>query len=263
MVGLAALLTLVSTVGGFTPVQSVFLTLTTPLERGLGAIFRPVAGLLSDAGNIGPLRTENRQLRIENERLLNRVAELQQTEDRVKELEAALNITAADSGQQRLIASVVHRESSPFTDVVSIDKGGSSGVKVGMVVLSAQGTLLGTVTDVTASRSFVRLITDSRSKVAAEVLETQVEGVVKGSANRTIEFTLAQAEVKVGEVIATSALTGRFPRGITIARVSEVSGSPQDLFRTVKLEPLARISTARTVLVIINFLPQQAVGATP
>lgn len=256
MVGLALVLTLASTVGVLNPLQSVFLTVTSPIERGFGAIFRPVAGLLGDAGNIGPLRKENRELRLENERLLNEVAELEQFRERVKELEAALNITTTETGTQRLIASVVHRESSPFTDVMSIDKGEADGVKPGMVVVSTQGTLLGTVTRVAGNRSFVRLITDSKSKVAAEVQGSGVEGIVKGTANRVLEFDLAQSEVKVGEIVTTSALTGRYPAGISIARVSEVGGTAQDLFRTVKLEPIVRISTARTVLVITNFLPQ-------
>ena len=256
MVALALVLTMASTVGVLNPLQSVFLTVTSPIERGFGAIFRPVAGLLGDAGNIGPLRKENRELRLENERLLNEVAELEQFRERVKELEAALNITTTETGTQRLIASVVHRESSPFTDVMSIDKGEADGVKPGMVVVSTQGTLLGTVTRVAGNRSFVRLITDSKSKVAAEVQGSGVEGIVKGTANRVLEFDLAQSEVKVGEIVTTSALTGRYPAGISIARVSEVGGTAQDLFRTVKLEPIVRISTARTVLVITNFLPQ-------
>ena len=40
----------------------------------------------------------------------------------------------------------------------------------------------------------------------------------------------------------TSPLTGRYPAGIPIAKVVEVTGSAQDLFRTVKLESFVRLA---------------------
>ena len=132
-----------------------------------------------------------------------------------------------------------------------------------MVVVSAQGTLMGAVTKATTDQAFVRLITDSKSKVAAEDLQTKASGIVKGTANRALSFDLAQAEVKVGDDIITSSLTGRFPAGIPIGKVVEVTGTPQDVFRTVKLESSVRIATARTVLVITSFTPQDIGAAVP
>ncbi len=260
MVAFAVLLTAASQVGILSPFQGVFLTITSPVERLATGVFRPIAGLLSNAGDLNDLRDENRKLRLENEELQNQVVALQQATERVKQLEAALNIQETQKDQTRLVASVVHRDASPFTDVVSIDKGSGAGVKVGMVVTSAQGTLLGTVTRVLSNQSFVRLVTDSKSKVAAEVEGSQAAGVVKGTPGRGLVFDLAQADIKVGDVVATSSLTGRYPAGIAIGRVVEVEGTPQDLFRTVKVEPLVRLSTATTVLVLTSFEPQD-VGA--
>jgi rod shape-determining protein MreC len=110
---------------------------------------------------------------------------------------------------------------------------------------------------VTSDHSFIRLITDSKSKVNAQVRDTRVEGIVKGGANRSVTFDLAQADIKVGDVIVTSGLGGNYQSGIPIARVSEVTGTPQDLFKDVKLEPLVRVSTVQTVLVLTSFVPQR------
>jgi rod shape-determining protein MreC len=263
MVALAVLLAVASQFGVLSPLQGAFLTVTSPIEKGLGSIFRPVATFLSDAGSLNELQEENRRLRLENEALQNEVAGLRLSGERVRELEQALDILEAETGQVKLAANVVHRNSSPFTDVLSIDRGANDGIRTGMVVLSSQGTLLGTVTSVTANRSFVRLITDSTSRVAAETVETRFDGIVKGAANRQLYFDFAQADVKVGDIIVTSALTGRFPQGIPIGRVAEVSGTAQDLFRTVRLETLVRVSTVRTVIVLLSFAPAQPAAATP
>lgn len=264
MAALAFLTTFAGQFGVLGPIQGMYLQATEPVENALGAVFRPIAGLLSNAGDISSLREENRELRIENETLQNELVALAREAERARELEAALNITTTSTEGTRLAANVVHRESSPFTDVLSIDRGSSQGIQVGMVVLSAQGSLLGSIVEVFSDRSFVRLITDSRSRVVAETLETHVEGTVKGTANRQLELDLAQGEVAVGDMVITSALSGRFPAGLPIARVSDVSGSPQDLHLSVKLEPLVRLSGARTVLVLTSFVPETSLaGTTP
>jgi rod shape-determining protein MreC len=263
MIGLAVLLTGASQAGILNPVQGVFLTVTSPVENLLSGTFQPVASFLSDAGDVNSLQEENRRLRVENEALQNKVVGLQEDAERVKELEEALKITQGAKNETRLAANIVHRDASPFTDVVSIDRGTGAGVKVGMVVVSAQGTLMGTVTKVLDDQAFVRLITDTKSKVAAQVLDSKADGIVTGTPNRGLSFDLAQADIKVGDMIVTSALTGRFPAGLPIGRVTEVGGTTQDLFRTVKLEPLVRISTARTVLVLTSFTPADVGSLAP
>ncbi len=256
MIGFAFLLGIMGQTGLLGPFQAIFLKTASPFENVLSGAFSPVAAFLSDAGSINDLQDENARLRIENEDLRNKVTQLQQDAQQVEEFKNALGIqqTGADT---KVAASVVAHDALAFTDVVSINKGSSSGIKTGMVVLSAQGTLMGTVTTVKSDVSFVRLITDSRSAVNAEILETKAEGTVHGTANRGLSFDLSQADIKVGDVVVTSGLGGNYPPGIPIGSVSEVTGSAQDLFRHVTVEPKVRLSTTTTVLVNISFTPQR------
>lgn len=259
MIGLAMLLAVMGQTGLLNPFQGLFLRVTSPIESVLTGVFRPVAAVLTDAGNLNDLQDENARLRLENEDLHNRVTSLQQDAEQVEELRKALGVIQSTDAGTKLAASVVHRDSSPFTDVISIDRGSGSGIKVGMVVLSSQGSLIGTVTEVTNKNAFVRLITDSKSKVASQIQESKVDGITKGSPNRGLSFDLAvsQATINVGDMVVTSGLGGNYPAGLPIGRVSEVSGSSQDLFKKVAVEPLARASTARTVLVLTSFTPQR------
>jgi len=259
MIGLAMLFAVVGQTGLLTPFQGIFLRVTSPVGSVFTTVFRPVAAFLSDAGNLNDLQDENARLRLDNEGLRNRVTSLQQGAEQVEELQKALGVTQNVASGTKLAASVVHRDSSPFTDVISIDRGSSDGIKPGMVVLSSQGSLLGTVTTVTSSAAFVRLVTDTKSKVASQILESKVEGITKGSPNRGVSFDLAdsQAAINVGDTVVTSGLGGKYPQGLPIGRVSEVSGSSQDLSKKVTVEPLVRLSTARTVLVLTSFTPQR------
>ncbi len=258
MVGLALLLAAMGQVGVLSPFQGVFLTVTSPINRLLSGIFSPVAAFLSDAGNLNDIRDENNRLRIENETLQNRVTELAQDGQLIEELRAALNISQQQDAGTRVIASVVHRDASPFSDVISINRGTNDGIRQGMVVLSPQGSLLGRVTESFAVSAFVRLITDGTSKVAAQVQGANgADGVARGGANRHLSFDLAQAEIKVGDIVVTSGLGGNYPPNIPIGKVTEVSGTPQDLYRKVTLEPQIRLATVQTVLVLTSFTPER------
>ena len=263
MLGLTLLLAILGQTGLLGPFQGLFMKTASPFENVLSGVFTPVASFLSDAGNLKDLQDENARLRVENEGLRNKVTNLQQDAQQIEELKKALNIQQRAGSDTKLAASVVGRDASSFTDVVSIDRGSNSGVKVGMVVLSAQGSLLGTVTKTFADASFVRLITDTKSKVNAQVVESRSDGIVRGSPGRGLTFDLSQAEIKVGDTVVTSGLGGNYPKDIPIGRVSDVSGTPQDIFRKVQVEPLVRFSTTNTVLVLTSFIPQRIGLGTP
>ncbi|HKS92924.1 MAG TPA: rod shape-determining protein MreC [Tepidiformaceae bacterium] len=256
MVGLALLLTLFGAVGILSPFQGVFLRVASPFENALSAVFDPVASFLSDVGNVNDLRNENARLRLQNEELQNKVASLQEESQQVAELQQALGVQQSGGAAKKVAANVVAHDTSPGVDVISIDKGSGSGIRVGMTVLSSGGTLMGTVTKVTGANAFVRLVTDTRSKVNARTLETQASGVIEGTLNRGLSFGLAQQDVNVGDTVVTSGLGGNYPPDVPIGKVTAVSGTPQDLFRSVTVEPTVRLSTVRTVLVNTTFVPQ-------
>jgi len=255
MIGLALMLAIMGQVGVLNPFQSVFLKVASPVERVLGTVFQPLASVLSNIGDLDQLEAENGRLRLENEELRNQVTSLMQDTERLKELEEAFNLTEGTS-DTRVAADVVHRDSSPFTDVMTINRGSDRGIQVGMVVLSTQGSLLGTVTKVSGNQSFVRLITDTQSRVRSEILETGADGSLHGTPNRRLEFELAEGDIQVGDEVVTAGLGGNYPKGLPIGRVTEVSGTTQDLYKTVVVEPRVRISTVDTVLVLTSFIPE-------
>ncbi len=256
MVALAVFFGVVGRTGALEPVQDVFLRATGPLEDGLSATFRPVAGFLDDVRDLDRLQGENRDLLVENETLRNEIAALQGDALRIADLEAALNITSGDPSAERLAAGVMSRTQGPLTSQLRIDKGTNDGIAEGNVVISVQGTLLGTVTRALASSSFVRLVMDSRSSVAGQVLGSTADGIVKGD-GRDMSFSLVEGDVNVGDTIVTSGLGGTYPPDLRIGEVSEVLGDLQDPFPRVRLDPTVRISTTRTVLVITSFVPDR------
>lgn len=255
MIGLALFLAVASQVGFLNPFQSVFLQVTAPVENGVSAVVRPAATFVTDATEIGSLREENRQLRLENEALRNELVGLAQVSAEVEELRSALGIIGESGEQEFEAASIVTRDASPFTDVIRIDKGSDHGIREGMVVLSTQGSLVGTVTEVFANRSSVRLISDSRSAVNAQITNTAIDGNVRGTATKSVKMELARGNISIGDEVVTSGVGGNYPRGLPIGTVVSAEGTAQDMYLDVTVEPRVRLSTLGNVLVNTAFDP--------
>ena len=252
MIALAVLLAVAGRVGLLDPVQDLFLRATGPAEEGTSSVFRPVADFFSDVRDLDRLQEENRRLLSENEALRNENTSLRADSDRLRELEEAF--VTADPSAERLIAGVVSRIQGPLTRELRIDRGANHGVSEGNPVLSVRGTLIGTVTETLPGSSFVRLLTDSRSSVAAQVRGSPADGIAKGDGG-ALRFELVEGDVNIGDTVVTSGLGGAYPSDIPIGEVTSVLGDPQDPFPTVRLQTTVRISTTRTVLVLISFTP--------
>jgi len=58
------------------------------------------------------------------------------------------------------------------------------------------------------------------------------------------------ADIRAGDLLVTSGLAGRFPKGYPVAEVSTVRHEPGKPFATVSARPLAQLERSRYVLML-------------
>ena len=236
------------------PIQNLILYGSSPLSKGLNKGSAPLIGFFKDIGQVDDLRKENTQLKQENEQLRNQLTELTIVKNRVFELEQALNIRTTNSATAYLTADVISFIWLPFRSELSINLGSIDGIKAGNIVLSPQGSLVGRVTSVKKNHAFVRLIIDSRSRVATQVLSSTTSGILSGKATREINFILVIGKIEKGDTLITSGLGGLYPSDIPIGKVKEVNSNTQNAFPQITVEPFTQITNLRTVLINTNFI---------
>ena len=243
----------------FEPLENGALLVAAPVESALRDATRPLADFVNNLTDVNRLSGENQALREEEERLTEENARLREVERENRQLRQLLDIRPSSADEIFVGADVFARDPSNLKDVIAIDRGRADGLLEGMVVLTRQGSLVGSVTRVLDNVAWVTLITDPNSPVSAFIQESRVEGVVVGAADGTLtmEFVQETAEVKEGDLVLTSGIGGRHPRGELIGQVVEVEGTAQELFQTVRVQPLADLSRLEAVLVLMSFLPQE------
>lgn len=155
--------------GTLAPIENASLTITAPVESGLRDIASPLNDIFQGIVDRGDIARENERLREEIERLQVELAKRQTAEQRIRELEDALQIKQSRPEDQLLAARVIALDPSGLKRTIAIDRGIADGVDEGMVVLSRNGSLVGTVSRAFDNYAWVRLVTDPDSVVNAEV----------------------------------------------------------------------------------------------
>ena len=179
---------------------------------------------------------------------MSRAAQLQAENDRLRallDLRPALQVNS-------LAAEVLYEASDPYSRRVVIDRGRHHGVQPGSPVINDAG-VLGQVTRVYDLSAEVTLLNDKDAAIPVLNSRTQQRNAAYGSVDGSgmeLRFLAANADIKVGDLLATSGLDGVYPAGLPVARVTLVERRGGTSFAHVRLQPVAQADSARHVLVL-------------
>jgi rod shape-determining protein MreC len=228
----------------------------------------PTADTVADA-LAGPA---NIQLALDEiEKLQRQVAALERENEVLRENEGELTLLrnlfdyATDSPEnRRLLANVVGRETNPLFRSILINRGTDDGVQVGMPVDSDRG-LVGQVFRTTPGSAMVILVTDNASGIPGRLSSSRATGLVHGTGSGNameMDWIPLEADVQIGDVVLTSGLigqfdqgilVGRFPRGLSFGRVTEVERSDADILQRAVIQSDVNFDDLEFVFVITDF----------
>ncbi len=154
-------------------------------------------------------------------------------------------------------AEVIGRDSTNWYRGVLLDRGTQDGVHADLGVLTQAG-LVGQVVKVTPSSSVVLLISDPNIAVTALVQRTRDEGIVTGTPRGLVrlKYIPLLSTIRKGDVVVTSGLMGKFPKGLMIGTVTRIEKTEDEPFQSAELAPIVDFSKLEEVLVVPD--PQQS-----
>lgn len=247
--------------GAFTTMRGAWMTITTPIRWVGGAITAPFQGLGNIFANLTADQERLSDLKAQNEQLVARNAELEESEQTARRLESLLGLQSLYN-LQSTGARIISGSTDSWSSTVTIDKGTSSGIAVGMPVTDSNGAI-GQVVKCGLTSATVRLITDENSSVSAMVQASRAQGILKGSVDGSLRLTMVRTDqtVEVGDTIVTSGLGGVFPKGLPLGRVLGVERTSGSLYYVIEVEPLSTAESFEEVLVITSLTEDQKATA--
>jgi len=147
-------------------------------------------------------------------------------------------------------------------DTMVVDKGKASGVTDDMPVVSLKG-LVGRILRSGTTTSTVLLLTDPNSRIAVIGAHNRSPGMLSGQgygAPLQLRYVNQNADVDPGELLLSSGLSGIYPKGLPVAKVTKIRRSDISLFLTVEAAPLVDMAGLEEIL-LLNREPEAAVEA--
>lgn len=135
---------------------------------------------------------------------------------------------------------------------ITVDKGSAQGVADDMPVSALDG-VVGRIWRTGVGTSTVLLLTDTNSRIAIIGDTHRSPGMLSGQGygqSLKLRYINQNAKIDPGELLLTSGLSGIFPKGLPVARVTKVQRSDISLFLTVLAEPLVDVAKLEEVLLL-------------
>jgi len=265
---LALVLIVLGESGALGPAEGFLSLVASPIERAVSAVVRGVGSIAGGTREAVDLQQRVGALEGENEALIQENFRLREYQAENVELRRQLNFLqenptygsiGADVVEQGCTmfpcGDVVGQDTNPYLRFVIVSVGSQDGVSVGMPVVTGGAAMIGRIARTSPNLSYVQLINDPASSVAAMVQQTRVMGVVEGTEEGELLMTniLPDEEVVEGETIITSSIGGLLPRGLILGQIEAIAYLESDLFQRAVIRPAVDFRRIETVLVITDF----------
>ena len=233
------------------------LQLLVDLPRATGQWFRESLATRRE------LQEENASLRTQHLVLNTQLQKLEALEAENRRLRALLDSSFQVGDRPMLIAALLSVDMDPYRHQIQINKGSLDRLYDGQPLLDSQG-VMGQLIDVGPFTATAMLITDPSHAIPVQFNRTGLRTIALGTGSidrLDLPHIPNNADIRVGDLLVTSGLGGRFPPGYPVADVTTVEQDPGNTFSHVVARPRAALDSSREVLLVWPTDPQQSVPA--
>jgi len=221
----------------------------TPFERLFIYSGESLRGVWANYIDLRSVRRENLRLKAEAGQMRLERAREQEDARQARRIQALLAFKEQWI-DTTVAAQVIGTSGTETSRLLYLDKGAKDGIKPDMPVITPDG-VVGKVLGVYGETAQLLLINDPSSGVGAILVNSRLQGVVKGTATGELQlnYIMGDEAVQPGEALITAGGDQVFPKGLPIGTVAKVSMG-RNLFLDIKLKPAADLNRLEEVLVI-------------
>ena len=233
--------------------------IASPFRTAGAAITKTVDSWVTYFTDFEQLKAEVEVLRLENEQLKADIRQANRDSEENKRLRELLDLREQRRDLYFEAATVVERDVSNWSSMLTINKGTGHGVAVGDCVITEEGYLVGVVTEAGLNWSTIRSVLDSETSIGALIVRSDLGAVAMGNfslmgqGRLQLSYLGAQPDVISGDLIVTSGLGGYYPSQLVIGYVEEVGTGDDGLSQYAVIRPQAKIDELTEVFVITDF----------
>ena len=233
-------------------------TVLTPLRAGANALTNQAEQMYNYMFRYEALQAENEALKSQIAQMEedNRQADsIQRENDRLRDL---LELKKNNPDYELVGGYIIARSSTDWTSAFTVDCGSSQGIEVGMVAITANGEVVGLVTEAGSNYCTVKTILDSSLEISATIASSGYSGMVQGAYTAAdagylrMNYLPSTAVIRNRDQVVTAGSTV-YPRNLILGYVVGVGMDDASVAKFARVEPAAKIDSLEQVFILTDF----------
>ena len=234
--------------------------------KGLLAPLRAGASRLTDsAEQVYNYMFKYEALAAENEALKERLAQLEDDARRADSmsrendhLRSALGLTDANPSWELVDSYVISRSSQDWSSTFTINKGTTSGIKEGMCAITANGEVVGLVSEAGPNYAEVKTLLDSSLEISATISSSGYNGMVQGGYATgqegllRMDYLPSSAVIRNNDQVTTSGSTV-YPRNLIVGHVVDAGFDSTGVAKYALLRPAVNVGSLELVFIVTEY----------
>ncbi len=238
----------------------------TLVVQGMLAPFRAVGTALTEtAEQYYSYMFRYEALDAENEALKARIAEMEDVARQAdsvsrenERLRALLDLKATNEDYEVVDAYIIGWSSTDYNNTYTINRGSSSGIAQNMCAITANGEVVGLVTEVGVNYAVVKTVLDSTLEISGTISDSGYNGMVKGGyvdGHETMlkmNYLPSDSIIRNNDQVVTSGSTV-YPRGLIIGNIVDADFEETGVAKFALLKPAADIDAMEQIFIITKY----------
>ena len=253
-VGLAVL----SNLTGLSIPEMAVQGILTPIRTGVSRLTDQAEQIYSYMFRYEALAAENQALKEQLSQMEDdaRLADSVSREN--DRLRALLDLTDAHEDYELVDAYIIAWGSVDWASTLTINRGNNVGIETGMCAITANGEVVGLVTDVGTNYAVIKTVLDSSLGISATMASSGYNGMVQGNYSAGSEHLLrmnylpSNAIIRNNDQVVTSGST-MYPRDLILGYVVDAGFDDTGIAKYALLKPAANIDTLEQIFILTSY----------
>ena len=255
---LAAGLTLLSSITGQSIPDMVVQTIVTPLKSGANTLTKQAEQYYSYMFEYEALKAENELLKAQISQIEDDARKAAAVERENQRLREALDLTSVHEDYKLVDAYIIGWSSTDWTNTFTINRGTGAGIEEGMCAITANGEVVGLVTEAGPNYAIVKTVLDSTLEISSIIASSGYTGMVSGgyiSGNETLlrmDYLSSSAVIRNKDEVVTAGSTV-YPRNLILGHVVDAGFDDTGVAKYAILRPAADISSLEQIFILTEY----------
>ena len=201
----------------------------------------------------------------ENESLKQQLAQIQDDARRAdavsrenERLRALLEWKKSNENYTLVDAYVIGRSSADWKNTITINRGTNSGIEKEMCAITANGELVGLVSEVGSNYAVIKTVLDSSVEISATIASSGDSGIVKGGYTQELinrmqmNYLPTSASIHTLDQVVTTGST-YYPKDLILGYVVEAGYEKTGIAKYAVLEPAVNVGSLEQVFVVSGY----------